>query len=204
MCVEAFGWAYISTLASWSTIHYSSEHTIMAINRAVITQQLLTQLQAGLTDSAEVSLLRLPDSPQALPQVLIQLGGETVVVKDDFARPRDARPPHTGRKLLFSVQTQVSPTTESALMLLLDTLAENVELALANRDEASLWLCILGLRTDFEFTASAEGLAATMVQSFEMTYRVIREEICLAPDVTEVYLSTMGGPHELVASAPVE
>jgi hypothetical protein len=89
-----------------------------------------------------------------------------------------------------------------ALMQSLDALAEKIELALEDKETASLWMTIAPQRTDFAFTSSAEGLAVTMTQRFELSYLVLREEVCTAPAITEVYLGNEGGPHELVAKIP--
>ena len=129
----------------------------MAINRAAILQQLLQQLQLSLTDSAEVSLLRLPASPTTKPQIVLGMSGETLA--DNLTEA-----PGFGRKLQLTIETQVSPATELVLMQTLDNLAENIELALQDKETASLWMTIYPQKTDFEFTSSAQGLAATLGQ----------------------------------------
>lgn len=165
----------------------------MAINRAAILQQVLQQLQLGLATSAEVSMLRLPASPSTTPQVVIKLAGETIAA-------HESEHPTFGRKLQLAIETTVAPATELALMQTLDALSESIELALQDKEQASLWMTITPQKTDFAFDPQPEGLAATMVQSFELSYLVLREETCTAPVITEVYLSNQGDAHELVAT----
>jgi hypothetical protein len=171
----------------------------MPINRAAIFRQLLFQLQNSLADSAEVSLLRhntTPTNPASKPLVVLKLGAETLASELEF-----------GRQLQLTVETQISPTTPTVELVLLDTLdtlAEAIELAFIDQDEAHLWMNIMPQKTDFAFTSSAEGMAVTMSQTFELSYLVIREEVCTAPAITEVYLSKQGGPHELVATLPAD
>lgn len=174
----------------------------MAINRAALLLQLLQQLQLSLADSAQVSMLRLPDNPSSQPQVLISLSTETIVgSEDDLATP-PVNPQSPRRKLQFTVQTQIEPTTDLVLMQTLDALAEGIELALLDKEAASLWMTIRPQTTDFQFASQSAGLSATMVQAFELSYVVLREELCITPPITEIYLANQGDPYELVATLP--
>lgn len=167
----------------------------MSINRAAIMTQLLQQLQTSLSHSAQVSLLNLPTSPEAKPQVVLTLGQETMANEDN-------EPPSFGRKLTLNVTTQISNDSPLTLLQTLDALAESIELALANQDSDSLWMGISVQNSDFSFAPTGQALGATMVQQFELSYLVLREDICTAPQVNEVYLSNQGGPYELVATLP--
>jgi hypothetical protein len=167
----------------------------MPINRAEILGQLQTQLTQQLGENAEVSLLEMPSSPTAKPQVVLKLGEETIDNGFDY----DAGQP---RQLQLSVQTQALPAASTAVLQSLDSLAESIEVAFGETDEATLWMNLRPRRTTFTYSAANDELSATMTQHFVLEYLVLREEVCPAVPVTEVYLSTQGGPHELVAALP--
>ena len=177
----------------------------MTINRAALLLQLLQQLQLSLADSAQVSMLRLPDNPSSKPQVLISLSTESIVGSEDdlHMTTPPINPQSPRRKLQFTVQTQIEPTTDLVLMQTLDALAEGIELALLDKEEASLWMTIRPQTTDFQFASQPAGLSATMVQAFELSYVVLREELCITPPITEIYLSNQGDSHDaLLATIP--
>ena len=178
----------------------------MSINRAAILQQIQQQLQTQLAASAEVSLLRLPASPQAVPQVLINSTSETI-------NNEQSEPSSAGRTLHLQIQTQATASDDTSLLQLLDTLADNIELALipietddSNQSEIKAWMHITLGHSQFDYDTSTEQTSATMTQHFALSYMVIREPICTAPAISEVYLSShvnnQGDPYELVAEIP--
>ncbi len=167
----------------------------MSINRAAILAQLKLQLEQKLLDSAEVSLLAVPSAPSAKPQVVLHLGEEAIEGNKNSNAGQT-------RQLLLSIQTQAIPAASDVVLQALDSLAEGIEVALSDKDEVTLWTSLEAQKTTFVYSSDNDVFSATMTQHFMLEYLVLREEVCPAVPINEIYLSTQGGPHELVATLP--
>lgn len=167
----------------------------MPINRAAILQQIQQKLQQSFGENAEVSLLELPSSPAAKPQIVIKL------TEENFESGMSLDAGQT-RQLQLNIQTQALPAASATVLQALDGFAESIEVALSDTDEVNLWMTMRPQKTTFAYSAANDQLSATMIQHFMLEYQVIREEVCPAVPVNEVYLSNQGGPYELVATLP--
>ena len=171
----------------------------MAINRAAILQQLQLKLQQSLGNNAEVSLLQLPASPTTKPQVLLRLVNEKIIEQQQGKES-------PLRQLHFTVDTIADAVTLATdklnLLQVLDSLAEQIELALLSSEQANLWTDIKAQNSEFNLSATAPN--PNLIQHFVLTWQVLREEVCPPMNIQQVYLSNQGDPHELVTTLPAD
>lgn len=174
----------------------------MAINRYNLIQFIENKVTTALAGRAQVVLF----GPQTMPvtseepaAVCIQMVGEAPLSAAQAGAYQDA----TVRALKVQLKTCLSDSSALSLCQRADELDRDIEQCLLGDDDTAPWQRVHLCQTDFTFAPQGDAMEATLLQAFDVVYRVEEEE---TPGVLpqEIYLGPKGGEHYLVAKADQE